>query len=202
MNLQYDEIELYNPGILKTQLSEIDFKTIKEDVLKQLDNRVPYNGNLSGQIEKEYQVSIPYPLDNILLDMYSEYSKKFKYHVGKKVGIREKVAWVNVQKKYEFNPIHLHDGVVAWVLWLQIPYDLKEEFSLPQSVNSLGPRMSLFEFIYSKLDAGINMQNLEIDKTWQGTLVMFPAYLKHCVYPFFTSEDYRISMASNLIFEA
>ena len=38
-----------------------------------------------------------------------------------------KKLWVNYQKKYDFNPIHIHSGVFSFVIWVQIPYDLTEE---------------------------------------------------------------------------
>ena len=35
--------------------------------------------------------------------------------------------WVNYQKKYDFNPLHIHSGIFSFVIWVQIPYDLKKE---------------------------------------------------------------------------
>ena len=40
---------------------------------------------------------------------------------------------------------------------------------------------------------------LFIDKTWEGTIVMFPSWLNHSVYPFYTSDDYRISISGNIV---
>jgi len=37
------------------------------------------------------------------------------------------------------------------------------------------------------------------DKTMEGTVSMFPGTLTHCVYPFFTSDDERISIAGNIM---
>ena len=39
---------------------------------------------------------------------------------------------------------------------------------------------------------------LDIDQTWEGVLMMFPAYLKHQVYPFQTCDEHRISIAGNI----
>jgi hypothetical protein len=36
-------------------------------------------------------------------------------------------AWVNFQEKYEYNPIHLHDGVFSYVIWYQIPFYKEDE---------------------------------------------------------------------------
>ena len=40
---------------------------------------------------------------------------------------------------------------------------------------------------------------LPIDKTWEGTMILFKSNLKHQVDPIFTSDDYRISISGNLI---
>ena len=39
---------------------------------------------------------------------------------------------------------------------------------------------------------------LPIDKAWEGTMILFPSSLNHNVYPFYTSDDYRISISGNL----
>ena len=37
-----------------------------------------------------------------------------------------------------------------------------------------------------------------IDKSWEGVMILFPADTAHQVYPFYTSDDYRISISGNL----
>jgi len=39
---------------------------------------------------------------------------------------------------------------------------------------------------------------LNVENGWEGRVVMFPAKLLHVVYPFYTSNGYRISIAGNL----
>ena len=57
---------------------------------------------------------------------------------------------------------------------------------------------SKFQFIYNLLDGGISTTQLDIDKTWEGSVIMFPSYLKHQVYPFQTSDEHRISISGNI----
>ena len=42
------------------------------------------------------------------------------------------------------------------------------------------------------------LERLPIDKNWEGYMIMFPANLQHCVYPFYTSDETRISFAGNI----
>jgi hypothetical protein len=37
-----------------------------------------------------------------------------------------------------------------------------------------------------------------VDKTFEGKMLFFPATLSHSVNPFYTSDDYRISIAGNI----
>ena len=35
--------------------------------------------------------------------------------------------WVNFQRKYEFNPLHKHSGLLSFVIWMKIPYNFEDE---------------------------------------------------------------------------
>jgi hypothetical protein len=35
----------------------------------------------------------------------------------------------------------------------------------------------------------------------ENTLLLFPAKLTHAVYPFYSSDDYRISVSGNVVFK-
>jgi hypothetical protein len=101
--------------------------------------------------------------------------------------------WINIQKKHEFIPNHQHDGIISYVIWIKIPYDLKNEISF-------GGKASCFEYTYSSIIGSTMTHSIQIDKTYEGFLMMFPAKLQHCVYPFYTSEECRVSISGNLSF--
>ena len=102
--------------------------------------------------------------------------------------------WVNFQKKYEFNPIHKHRGIFSFVIWMEIPYDLEAEYSLPWVRQSNSQRASNFVFV----DSLGGSTAIEVDKTFEGVCCFFPSNLKHLVYPFYTSEQKRVSISGNL----
>ena len=105
---------------------------------------------------------------------------------------------MNYQRKNEFNQLHYHSDIAVFVLYVSIPYKIEDELQQPSDKVIYPPKASLFEFVYSKIDGEIHQQNLHIDKSWEGTVIMFPAYMLHQVYPFYTSNDYRISIAGNV----
>ena len=109
-----------------------------------------------------------------------------------------KDLWVNFQKKYEFNPIHNHDGAYSFVIWIQIPSSFKEEIKLPFIKNSNSKCPNTFQFIYTNSLSNIVTQSYHLDSSYEGTMLFFPAKLDHLVYPFYLSNKYRISISGNV----
>lgn len=105
-------------------------------------------------------------------------------------------AWINMQVKHEYNPIHSHDGALSWVTWVDIPYNLEDELKLYPNANCQD--VSMFSFIYTTSLGEIAIERLPIDKTWEGKMCIFPARMRHSVAPFYTSDHVRISVAGNL----
>lgn len=196
--LEFSEIKLHNPGVLKTRLPECMFRDIVTDMHAQVGHtQKPYNSKLVGHLEQEYQYTPCEVLKICINNMFVEYQQRFDFAVGKQFDINQ-TAWVNFQYKHEYNPCHFHQGAVSWVLWISIPYLLQNELSLAHVKNSNYQVASKFQFIYNQLDGGTALHLLDIDRTWQGNMIMFPSYLKHQVYPFFTSDQPRISMSGNV----
>ena len=45
-----------------------------------------------------------------------------------------------------------------------------------------------------------NGHQVYVDKEFEGKILMFPAGLSHCVYPFYTSNKKRITSSGNIYF--
>jgi hypothetical protein len=73
-----------------------------------------------------------------------------------------------------------------------------DELNLDNSRNANQPSNSLFEFHFLSASGDMQTLPLEVDKDWEGTMIMFPSWLHHSVYPFYTSDNYRISIAGNI----
>ena len=107
--------------------------------------------------------------------------------------------WINKQKKYEFNPIHNHTGIFSFIIPLQIPYDLNEEDKIFHVGKfEKAPKTSRLEF-FKVENNELKSFCLNIDKSYVGKLLMFPATLHHMVYPFFTSDGIRITVSGNIV---
>ena len=160
---------------------------------------------LAGNIKKEFSLEptqVQATLEEELNTLVGDYSMSVGNKVPKQLGKDYNISttWVNYQKKYEFNPPHCHTANLSFVTWISIPYDIKEELSLDNCKYSNKPSNSIFEFVWGsgKKDRKIRQHPLFISKDWEGAIVLFDSNLSHTVYPFFTSDGFRISMSGNL----
>ena len=104
--------------------------------------------------------------------------------------------WINYQRALEYNPLHMHSGDLSFVIYLQVPKELKKEAadragehntSSPGSINfhhGLKMAFSITEFVKFP----------EV-----GDLFIFPAWLPHYVHAF-KSKVERISVSGNITF--
>ena len=164
---------------------------------------VQMNKSLAGQITKEYQITKSRELlDPFLEEMGKAYQKEWRYYPKENPNnnkLTVESVWVNMQKKLEVNPLHNHDGTLSFVAWLYVPFKLEDERNMENCKNSRTVELaSTFQFVYTTVLGNISNCPLFVESGWEAKIVMFPAKLLHMVYPFQTSDDYRISIAGNL----
>lgn len=173
------------------------------------DKSINHNKNLSGNIKEEYSLNKHKKgFENFIIDKIIEnnvlmnYLNSLNIFTPNPQKLVLESLWVNYQKKHEFNPVHNHDGVFSFVIFIQIPYIIEEEKSKSPGVKSNSNLPGHLSFIYLDpiVDGGINVQNFPVDKTWEGTGLIFKSSLRHVVYPFY-SEGERITVSGNIFFE-
>jgi hypothetical protein len=189
---------------------------VPKEILEILNNVIdekglsPLNQDLAGNIKHEY--AIPKgkaAVSPLLMQMIIKHQEKYpnffkKAHSTinyKACEIELFNLWVNFQKKYEFNPMHIHDGLYSFVIWHKVPYTMKDERERLASMMDNDFRAGMFAFFFSDPSGKISQEALPVDKSWEGKVALFPANLNHCVYPFYTSDEYRISISGNLGFK-
>jgi hypothetical protein len=121
------------------------------------------------------------------------------YNTGKHA-ITSLGAWVNFQHKGENNPLHSHGGILSWVLWLKIPYTHEEEQAHQTHLKQTQPFAGMFGMTYTNVLGNIELAGWQLSKEMEGTLLLFPSKLKHCVYPYYSTDDVRISLSGNYAF--
>ena len=168
-------------------------------------NATKFNYNLAGNLNKEFELTKCFDyLDLLISPLGDEYIKCFDYSLPKKFTSNKNFrltldkVWANFQSKHEVNPVHTHHGVLSFVLYVSIPFSLEDEKRILHGPPEYEKRSGNFTFLYTDALGTIRAHNLEIDSTWESTLIIFPATMSHMVYPFYSSNDFRITVAGNL----
>lgn len=191
---------LTNFGLLADSLPNDLFREIKIESANLDQNEKTYSG-LSGTgvpehfyLKNELQGSLNdfiFYLKDKYFSIYPEYLKNFRYLSSNTYFVPDR-SWFNRQKKHEFVPNHVHDGVLSYTTWINIP----EIFNQEQTNSYAG----CFEVCYSSIIGNTLFHQIRLDKTCEGKILMFPSSMTHCVYPFYSSEEYRISLSGNILF--
>ena len=200
-----------NIGFLKVSLNVEQMKPILQEILEIKEGLLPArvaNKRLAGNIKKEFELTKSHNHIELLLQQYvQQYEDNFKYFSSVITAIPEgrplylESLWVNFQEKYEFNPIHNHTGVFSFVIWVKIPYNLKNETALSPGVDASQPLAGQFSFHYINALGSLCNFHIPADETMENTLLLFPSKLHHSVYPFYSSDDFRISVSGNIAFQ-
>ena len=202
----FEHSHLPNVGLTEGKIPPNIYQALNQEIVDIHTNDkdiVRMNQSLAGQITKEYQITKSLPLLNPYLEeMGRAYQKEWNYYPKENPNnnkLKVESVWVNMQKKLEVNPLHNHDGTLSFVAWLHVPFKLEDERNMPNCKNSRTVELaSTFQFVYTTALGTIANCPMFVESGWEARIVMFPAKLLHIVYPFQTSDDYRISIAGNL----
>ena len=206
-----------------SQLNEEEMNFLNQAILESDD--ISHNSQLAGNISK--QVGRPgNPKSELIIDkdnwfyetvlkeltermFYSEWNNYYKYKdqfgVNKDGESPPKFElvelWVNYQKQHEFNPLHNHLGLYSFVIFMKIPTHWKEQHTLPISANYVTPTASDFSFVWSgKNVTEMHTHTIQMSPENEGRILFFPAWLHHMVYPFYGTEEERITISGNVEF--
>ena len=207
MALEYKSIPIHQLGWLYVKLDKevVDFlwKMINKSTKKN------FKDNLAGNISQSYPIDddgnyffkkVLYPLTNrwITDRSLNKYiptvpcAENLEYYLHQ--------LWVNYQNQYEVNPCHDHAGLFSFAIWMKIPYDCKEQNKLPflDGIREDDKKVGCFEFEYLDMYGNVVNTAYRLDPSYEGYMVFFPAKLRHMVYPFYETEEPRISIAGNI----
>lgn len=212
--------EVFSPTILETQVPNRFVDIINatgDDVLssEQKSAKWDWSHKLVGKVSKEIQIPVDNADDRAFLFKtmkqgclnYINYiiSKNRAYGWYKLAGrdgkptidnIHLTHSWIVSQYAGEYNPYHHHTGDFSAVVYLKIPPNMEEELDVEFTDHY--PTNGLIEFMYGE-NCDMRSDTIKF-KPEVGTMLVFPSYLKHFVYPFY-SEGERRSMSFNAHFK-
>ena len=174
------------PTVWHDTIPEPIFDKLKDACIeRRKDNEWDYNDRLVGALNssslkpteglEEYLINI----SANIWSLFSQTSPWDQHFKPEYLDLRN--LWVNYQQKGQYNPYHCHHGVVSFVIFVDIPYGNEER-------------------AHHGSDGGFQIEEhlFRIDRKWNGTVLMFPANTNHAVYPYYSTDKERITVAGNL----
>lgn len=170
-------------------------------------NLININKNLAGQIEDEFSLyynnnpELSYIKNHSLLpkEIMIWFKEMFEHYLIN-VGIKKYEGdfhsiWINEMKDNEYNPSHIHSGNLftglSSVMILKLPHTTGKEYGGEKDIPQNGKLTFLSSSIgqFSRPDYSPTLK--------VGDFFIFPYDLRHCVNPFNSSNDTRITLAAN-----
>lgn len=181
----------FTPGELAPIWKEVT------DLQKDFEKGHKYNNALAGNLDLEFRLVNS---EKYIGDLMSSVAQQYvtKYYEGLDPSkIYLDTAWVNFQRKHEFNPPHNHGSLLSFVIWLQVPYSIEEERRARPQVPADKNFSGQFMFHYTNVVGELFHYNIPADKKYNGLAMIFPGSLSHSVLPFYSSDEFRISVSGN-----
>ena len=203
-NPKFDFVFL-GQSILKYEVPLDIFTTINSIYQNNFDTLDPANKQLIGKIQNEHSLfyggkdeSKMKNHNKLTSDVLKYFMDMFRHYLNwNRIESQElhlNSIWVNEMKEHEYNPVHIHRGTLftglSSVMILSLPSTYGKEYSneeVPQNgkLQILGSASGQF----AKIDyqPSLNVRDFYI----------FPYDMRHCVYPFNSTNETRRTLAAN-----
>ena len=192
--------------VLKYSVPLEIFVTLKDLYEKRKKELPKANKQLVGKIKDE--VSLHYSGENspkmhqhnfLSQDTLKWFYSVFKHYLdwNKVVYQNMKInsIWVNEMKANEYNPVHIHQGMLytglSSVMIMKLPKEYGIEYSSPDKpINGRLQIIGAAAGQFAKTDYSPN--------TKIGDFYIFPYDMRHCVYPFNSAKEKRRTLVCNI----
>ena len=184
-----ENLLLPNYGVVQTRLPKELYDLLLKECLNNKNKKPMISGLTQEGVAKHFFISKKNTneITTFVGKMIDEYNKKFPPYIAnlnfldKNLPFGFSAPWINYQKKNEYIPLHKHDGIFSYNIWMKIPVE------------------SIFEFSFNSIIGTDLNYKLKLNKKDEGRVILFPSLLHHLVYPFYKSEETRISIAGNIL---
>ena len=191
-------------SVLKYQVPFDIYLTINKIYETKFKELKPANKQLVGKIQNEHSLfyngeDTPKMTKNnsLPLNVLKWFEQCFKHYLDwnkiKKYQIHLNSIWINEMKEHEYNPVHVHQGMLftglSSVMILKLPQSFGVEYSSPNA-----PQNGKLQILGSASGqfAHIDYQPEIAERDF----FIFPYDMRHCVYPF-NGPGYRRTLAGN-----
>ena len=166
----------------------------------------PANVQLVGKIQNEHALFFDGPPNNkmhphnFLPENVTQWFRKVMKHYldwnkvrGYKMHLNS--IWINEMKANEYNPVHVHQGALftglSSVMILKLPQDTAVEYSAPgKPMNGQLQILGNSSGQFCNTDYGPFLK--------ERNFYVFPYDMRHCVYPFNSTDEVRRTLSCNM----
>ncbi len=188
----------WGPFLYHSKITPAECKMLIKEGKKCRNKSHDYRSKLAGHFSEEYRLENRDAITEWFKKYLITYIDGYNYWRGKgykpMANLYVNVYWINYMKGNDFNPPHGHDGDLSFVIYPHMPKEIiKENKSYKGTTTGPGG----IAWFYGDGDPQyIDTVNM-MPQT--GDLFIFPASLKHWVFPF-KSKAERISVSGNILF--
>ena len=156
-----------------------------DEILKD-ENKIEklYHGKeLAGEIKYEIKLTKDF-LDKHIHGLLKNYVFNYiKSSLNKEIKKFDlKSSWAVCQFESDYNPIHWHDGHISGVMYTKMPSDMGSSYKVENKNGRIAFIHGSTQFLVSSV--------YDV-KPEVGDLFIFPSYMMHTVYPFFSDQERR-----------
>lgn len=197
-------IDLPNYGIVEYKLNETEInqlyslvKKYSPDGYKWEANKIIEKSSTQQQWgvfddENQFQQSV---LSKVIHNYLVKYGLPFCVNTTHQHEFTFQRFWCNAFTEGHYQAAHDHDAAFSFVIWLNIPFHTDDERCVQGSMH---PEAGDFMLIYNDICGKQRKKSFHLCPEMNGTMILFPSQLHHAVYPHFTTNEPRISVAGDI----
>lgn len=206
-NVVIDKFDDFTFQFIKKELNDYQDSIKALEPNKSHDQVYAFQQRVVGELQYFLLPKTEHLIKKKVMELIGAHEAKFKLfdrifnHMGDIIDspkLEFERIWVNAQRQGEFIPLHQHSGVYSFAFWVQMPYSIEDQNNNFFNQILVKDRTAMFEFVYPTSTGHLKNLRLPVDKSWEGKIAVFPAGLSHQVYPFYGTDELRISISGNI----
>ena len=200
VSIHMQSVQFPNLGYVRSTVEESQIKELRAWVDRIDDSTQTIDHSHVGVIEREYEIThqpAKDELSNILGPMCAKYCEDMHFsYESRPMGLG--TAWCNLQQQGEYFAAHTHVGLLSFALWLEVPFTQAEEEAWRKARGKSGRETASFQFHYTDALGRITPNVLEVDRSWEREIIVFPGEMMHSVTPYYSTTARRVVVSGNI----
>lgn len=198
--MSMQSVQFPNLGYVRNTVQPSQIRQLNTWVDSIDESTTTINHSHVGTIAREYEIEdvlVKKELSDILGPMVQQYATDMHFTLEQRpMGLT--TAWCNLQTSGEYFAAHTHAGVFSFALWLSVPFTQADERAWREARGKSGRETASFQFHYTDALGRITPNVLEVDRSWENTIVVFPGEMMHSVTPYYSTSSDRIVVSGNI----